>query len=166
MGFRFSLETVLRLKRSLEDAERLRLQSLLADRAQLRTRVDETIASRTALGASLVASLQREFLPGSEMQFAWQRQRACDLQSARLNSSLATVLQQIERQQALLIQRRIDRKALDQLRERQRERYEADAQRRAQSQLEELFLLRRERKVGSAGLQAALKAQKMKAFSR
>lgn len=143
MAFRFSLETVLRLRRSLEDGERLRLQSLLADRAQLQTRIRDTAASRAALGGKLNTSLQQEAVSGSEMQFAVQRLRACDLQSARLNASVSTLTQQIERQQALLIRRRIDRKVLEQLRERQLTRYEAETQRRAQSQVEEMFLLRR-----------------------
>jgi len=146
MGFRFTLETVLRLRRSLEDSERMRLQSLLSERAQLQTRISETIASRAALGDNLNALLKNESLSGGEMQFAVQRRRACDLQVARLNASVATLSQQIERQQAVLLRRRIDRKVLEQLRTRQLSRYEAEAQRRAQSQIEELFLLRRERK--------------------
>ena len=146
MGFRFSLETVLRLRRSQEDGERMRLQSLLSERAQLQTRISETIASRAALGDNLNGLLKNESLSGSEMQFAVQRRSACDLQVARLNASVATLSQQIERQQAVLLRRRIDRKVLEQLRTRQLSRYEAEAQRRAQSQIEELFLLRRERK--------------------
>jgi len=146
MGFRFSLETVLRLRRSQEDGERLRLQSLLSERAQLQTRISETIASRAALGDNLNGLLKNESLSGGEMQFAVQRRSACDLQVARLNASVATLSQQIERQQAVLLRRRIDRKVLEQLRTRQLSRYEAEAQRRAQSQIEELFLLRRERK--------------------
>ncbi len=147
MGFRFSLQTVLRLRRSLEDGERLRLQTLLVDRAQLQTRIGETITSRAALGAKLNTSLQQQTLSGGEMQFAGQRLRACDLQSARLNASVAAVTQQIERQQALLLRRRIDRKVLEQVRERQLTRYEADIERRTQSQVEEMFLLRRAREV-------------------
>jgi flagellar export protein FliJ len=152
MGFHFSLETVLRLRRSLEDGERLRLQTLLVDRAQLQTRISETIALHAALGTKLNTSLQQQTLSGGEMNFAVQRLRACDLQSARLNASLAALGQQIERQQALLLRRRIDRRVLEQLRERQMLRYEADTQRRTQSQVEELFLLRRAReRVGASG---------------
>jgi flagellar export protein FliJ len=145
MGFCFSLETVLRLRRSLEDGERLRLQTLLVDRAQLQARISETIASCALLRAKLNTALQQQTLSGAEMQFAVQRLRACDLQSARLNTSVAAVTQQIERQQALLLLRRIDRKVLEQLRERQLSRYQADIHRRTQSQVEELFLLRRTR---------------------
>jgi flagellar export protein FliJ len=150
MGFRFSLETVLRLRRSLEDGERLRLQSLLADRAQLQTQIREISVSRATLGEKLKASLQHEPLSGSEMQFAGQRVCACDLQAARLHAAVAMVTQQIERQQSLLLRRRLDRKLLENLRERQLLSYEAETRRRAQSQLEELFLLRRAREQKSS----------------
>ena len=143
MGFRFSLETVLRLRQSLEDSERLRLQMLLADRAELQEEIGETAASRAAVGHKLKAALQRENPPAGELHFAAQRERACGLQSARLSASLATVMQQIERQQTVLLRRRIDRKVLEQLRERQLSRYEVETRRRTQSQIEELFLLRK-----------------------
>ena len=143
MGFRFSLETVLRLRRSLEDGERLRLQTLLAERAQLQTRISETGTSHAALITKLKASLTEQALPSGEMHFSLQRARACELQNARLNASLVPLAQHIEGQQASLVRRRIDRKVLEQVRERQRSRYEADANRRTQSQLEEIFLLRR-----------------------
>ena len=149
MRFRFSLETVLRLRQSLEDSERQRLQILLADRAQLQTEIGETIASRAALGARMISFLQQQRLTGAEMQFAAQRVRACDLHSARLDASIANLTKQIERQQALLLRRRVDRKVLEQVRERQRSRYEAETQRRTQSQIEELFLLKREKVISN-----------------
>jgi len=145
MRFRFSLETVLRLRRSLEDSERLRLQMLLADSAQLKTEIERTAGFRAELGVKLSTSLQQHTLPVAEMQFALQRARACDLHSVRLHASLAAVAQHIERQQRALLQRRMDRKVLEQVRERQSSRFEADTQRRTQSQMEELFLLRRGR---------------------
>ena len=145
MAFRFSLETVLRLRHSLEDGERLRLQALLAQRAQLQREIHNTLESRAGLNAKLTAKIQRDQLSGGEMHFAAQRLRACELQAARLNAAVAALTQPIERQQALLLQRRIERKVLEQVREDQRARYEAEAQHRAQSQIEELFLLRRAR---------------------
>jgi flagellar export protein FliJ len=143
MPFRFSLETVLRLRRSLEDGERLRLQSLLAERAQLETAIHQTSASRSNIGHELTASIRQRSLVAAEIRFAGQRLVACDKQSARLHASLATLSQHIERQQAMLLRRRIDRKVLEQLRMQQLKMHEAEAQRRQQSQMEELFLLRR-----------------------
>ncbi len=150
MGFHFSLETVLRLRRSLEDGERLRLQTLLVQRAQLQRELSQTSASRSVLSAKLKASLQQEVVAAGEMQFALQRLRACELQSARLQGSIATLTQQVERQQAVLLRRRIDRKVLEQLREGQLARYETESQHRAQSQVEEMFLLRRAREAISS----------------
>lgn len=143
MRFRFSLETVLRLRRSLEDNERLRLQTLLGERAQLERDISETGASRRALSERLNGSLRQELLSGAELHFALQRLTACDFQSARLNASRVTLSQQIERQQAALLRRRLDRKVLEQLREGQLGRYESETQHREQARIEELFLLRR-----------------------
>ena len=99
MGFRFSLETVLRLRQSLEDSERLRLQALLANRAQLERALGETASSRRAVGNQLKTSLRQEAVSAAELHFAVQRLAACDLQTARLNASLNALHQQIERQQ-------------------------------------------------------------------
>ena len=143
MAFRFSLETVLRLRRSLEDGERLRLQSLLAGRAQLQSTMNETAASRSKIGHELSQCVGRQALPAAEMQFAVQRLAACDTHSARLHASILNLSQQIERQQAMLLRRRIDRKVLEQLRAQKLETHEKEAERREQTRMEELSLLRR-----------------------
>ena len=85
-------------------------------------------------------------MSAAELHFAVQRLAACDLQTARLNASLNALHQQIERQQEVLLRRRLDHKVLEQLRTGQLTRFESEQQHRAQSQIEELFLLRRERR--------------------
>ncbi len=149
MAFRFPLETVLRLRRSLEDGERLRLQTLLSRRAQLQSEVGEVIEARATLDAKLKAAMQQGRLSGGEMQFAGQRLCACQIHTARLNAAAATLKEQIERQQSVLLQRRVERKVLEQVREQRLARYEAEAQRRGQAQVEEMFLLRRARGAAS-----------------
>ena len=151
MAFRFSLETVLRLRCSLEDNERLRLQTLLAERAHLERAIGETTSIHVALAAKLKTSLRQEEPTGGEMHFALQRLSACDLQAARLRASRDSLTQHIERQQAVLLRCRRDRKVLEQLRTGQQTRYESEQQHRAQLQVEELFLLRieRERAIGN-----------------
>jgi len=143
MAFRFALETVLRLRRSLEDEERLRLQTLLARRASLENEVRDTGQAQVALKVALNHGLQQASLPGSELQFGAHRLRACELHTARLKAAASTLGQQIERQQSLLLRRRVERKVLEQLRDRQRARYECEVARREQAQIEELDLLRR-----------------------
>ncbi len=143
MAFRFSLETVLRLRRSLEDSERLRLETLLAQRAQIEREIGDTLESYAALNAKLKQTMEHDRLPGAELQFAIQRLRGCELQVARLHAAIATLAQTIARQQALLLRRRRDRKVLEHVRERQFKQYEAEAQHRGQAEVEELFLLRR-----------------------
>ena len=145
MAFRFGLETVLRLRRSLEDEERLRLQTLLARRAGLESEARATREVRAALNAALKATMQESSLLGGELQFAAQRMLACEIRAAYLAESAATLGTQIERQQSALLQRRVERKTLEQLRDRQRIHYEVEVERHWQAQIEELFLLRRAR---------------------
>jgi hypothetical protein len=48
----------------------------------------------------------------------------------------------------VLLRRRLERRVLEQVRERQLARYQTEAERRAQVQLEEQFLLRRFPRIG------------------
>jgi len=144
MGFRFSLETVLRLRRGLEDSERLRLQELHFQRAQLERQLAATVSSQTALSAALQAAMAKQApLCGGEIGFSDQRLRACQQQAERLRNAAACLDQRVIRQQAVLLERRTQRQVLEQLRGQQWSQYERETQRRAQAQIEELFLLRR-----------------------
>ena len=144
MPFQFSLETVLNLRRSLEDAERLRLQNLLLQRAELERRLTATTSAETALRAALLAAMgDRVPVPGVEIRFAGQRLEACARQALRLERQVTGLDQQILRQQAVLLQHRTRRQLLEQLRNQYWSRYEREVERRTQSQVEELFLLRR-----------------------
>ena len=73
MGFRFSLETVLRLRRTLEEVERGRLQKLLGDRASLERQLCDTRSTQEAIAAAVQSLIQqRPTVPGSELRFAAQ----------------------------------------------------------------------------------------------
>ena len=152
MSFRFSLETVLRLRRNLEDRERLQLQALLARRARLEEDARLTIQAHSALGAACEEALAKNRLAGGELQFVFQRLRACEAQATRLARLAVALGEDIKRQQSVLRQRRVERKVLEQVRERQRARYEMEAQRRSQAKLEELFLLRRTAEAATSGI--------------
>jgi len=145
MGFRFSLETVLRLRRSLEDRERLRLQMLLARKTQLEYEAAITRQAGRQLRENVVQELEQGPLPAIEAQFVRQRSGACEIAAARIRQAKVTLEQQIDRQRAAYVERSIGRKVIERLRERQAERYQSQAERRAQAQMEELALLRRGR---------------------
>ena len=144
MAFRFSLETVLRLRRSLEEAERLRLQRLHVDRRHLDELTSETSKAQGAITAALYSAIGKEApLLGAELRFAAQRLHACILERERLVSAAAILEHQIARQQNVLLQRQVQRKVMDELREQQRSLYERNTNRRAQTAIEEILLLRR-----------------------
>ena len=143
MAFRFSLGIVLRLRRSLEDAERLRLQKLQAERVLLDEQLSDIDSTRTTIISHLQSAMRDQpALPGSELQFATQRLWACDLQRERLSLARARLQEQIIRQQEAVLQRRRERQLLEQVRDQQRSLYKRGASRQAQAQIEELFLLR------------------------
>lgn len=142
MAFRFSLETVLRLRRSLEERERLRLATLLARRSELELEVGRAEELRTGLKAKLQLVMSETSLPAGEMQLVEQRTRGCELHARRLRAALATLAQEIARQTAAYVEQRRDREVLENVRQQQQRRYETEAQRRSQARLEELVLLR------------------------
>lgn len=143
MSFRFSLQTVLRLRRNLEDREWLQLQTLLARQARLEEDARLTGQAHADLNSAINSALGHSPLSGSELQFASQRLHACEAQAKRLATTAVALREAIGRQQSVLLERRVERKTLEQVRDRQQARYEMEAQRRSQAGLEELFLLRR-----------------------
>ena len=144
MAFRFSLESVLRLRRSFEDLEQLRLQKLQGERALLGQQLSTVAAVELAVDVKMRSAMSGPaWLPGSEIQFAMQRLRACRLEQERLSKVIANMESQIAQQQIVFLQCRVQRKVLDQLCERQRSAYVSEAERRMSARSEELFLLRR-----------------------
>jgi flagellar export protein FliJ len=143
MGFHFTLETVLRLRRSLEDRERLRLQSLHFQRTELELQIDAAALVQKRLRAGLNSDMNKAAICGAELQFTIQRVRACESRAGRLRALTAGLDQQIAKQQVLVLERRRQRRVLEQLRDQQWSRYQSDTEHRAQAQIDELFLLRR-----------------------
>jgi flagellar FliJ protein len=143
MAFRFSLETVLRLRRSQEDWERLRLQALFAQRAMLESQMQVAEETRTSLKAHELPSPRASPIPAAELQFVTVRRRACELESQRLRQTLVKLEQQIAAQTVVFVAASRARKVLEKLRERKLSRYQAEAQRKEQARVEEVALLMR-----------------------
>ena len=146
MGFHFPLETVLRLRRTLEDRERMRLEMLVARRTQLELAATSTLEAGGRLRESLVRGLEAGALPAVEVEFACRRDGACKAEVGRIRHATAALEKQIEHQRAVYLERSVGRKVIEGLRERQLEHYQSAMESRMQAQLEELALLRRARK--------------------
>jgi flagellar export protein FliJ len=141
MAFRYPLQSVLRLKQSLERQEEQRLFTIAARVARLRSAIEQLEDSR--LEAQRVAS--EEMIRGSwgaVVQFA----AACDAAAAEAERPLRAQLAEAERQrlEQLTVYKnaRQKREIFEGLRERQEERYDREAAHREQEQVDDTFLTR------------------------
>jgi len=141
MPFRYRLQSVLRLRRSLEHQEEQRLFALAAVvnrlRADLETRQHLDLAARRAALAEMGT-----LSSGAQLQFrAW-----CDAASLRVIEQLKTQLQEAERKRLEQVkvyqEARQEREIFEGLRERQEEIYRSEWARREQQAADESFLIR------------------------
>ncbi|HUL15571.1 MAG TPA: flagellar FliJ family protein [Terriglobales bacterium] len=142
MAFHYKLESLLRLRRSIERQEELRLQSLSAILARLRAELRQLDEGRLAQRRSAQQSLTAGGA-GSMLQF----EVACDSAYLAARKSLQKKLAEAENQRAeqLKIYHEARKKSeiLAALRERQQEAYILDFLRREQQRVDEAFLIRK-----------------------
>lgn len=142
MAFRFSLQTILRLRESYERLERMRLLALTAAVAQLKLEIHaldaESAGAQRRLREKLAGGLS-----GAEMQF----EAACEKLRAEHKKALEEKLRATEKmhakQQAAYRLARQKRRILENLRERRREEYKREQARREQQQLDEIHSIHR-----------------------
>jgi flagellar export protein FliJ len=143
MAFRFSLESILQLRRSQEQLERLKLEAIIWEQRQMRARlegvIERSVESRHRFQQELAAGLT-----GSELQFQAMRQE----NTAAVRASLQDHLLELERSrldQLLVFHKfRQRREILEKLRLRKLEVYAREQSRREQQELDDLFLMRQE----------------------
>jgi flagellar export protein FliJ len=142
MPFRFPLETVLHLRRSLERQQELRLRAANQQVARLRHLMERIEQQSTNLRLQQCGELGSG-TTAAELHFA----NACQATLAQQRIAAQTEFERLERrrdQQKGIYQRaRRERETFESLREQQRIEFERGARRREQRDLDELFLLRR-----------------------
>src|ERR1700690_1463099 len=140
MAFRFSLETVLRLRASFERLEHLRLLSLTAIIVRLR----QEIATFDAQSSRFERE-QRQRLtdgtPAGDLQFEATRKKTRSLQKQSFEAHLAELTRRHQKQQLAYQAARQKREILENLRLRKWSEYRREQARREQQQMDELFLL-------------------------
>lgn len=142
MGFHFSLESVLRLRSSLEDREELRLKTLWARRAALVQ--EEELAGQQALGwlRQLARALTTGVLPAAEADLALRRRVALEKHRHRLLGEIHEVEVAIDRQTEVYQRARRSRESVESVRERRWDEYQLAERRSQQTRLDEIFRLR------------------------
>lgn len=145
MAFQFTLEAVLGYRRSLEEREQRRLESLLARRAALLQQVRQVHDNYRQLQAAIEDTIERQATPAVEIHFALAQQHAMQQQQERLQSDLQALAAEVTKQTGLYRGARQKREVLESLRDAQLRSYRLEQRRREQASLDEMFLLRHAR---------------------
>lgn len=146
MAFRFTLQSVLRYRQSLEARERLHLQSLLAKRAGLLQTLEQARDAQRQVQAAMQRVIQEAPTPAIEIHFSVSKLNGIVRRKEALRSSLALLEGEIVQQTARYRAERQKREMLESLRESQLRDYRVKQQRREQAILDELHLLNRARR--------------------
>ncbi|HUO25936.1 MAG TPA: flagellar FliJ family protein [Candidatus Aquilonibacter sp.] len=141
MAFRFSLESVLKIRASFERLERLRLLVLQA----LANRLRQEIAAARVESSEAQRRLQERMAGGTsggELQFAAAVEQARAARIRALENGLSQVESRREKQRIVFEAARQKRQILENLRARRMEEYRRAASRREQKQADEMHLIR------------------------
>jgi len=142
MAFHFSLEVLLRMWKSREQFERLRLETLAARIQRLRHEIEAVERASREERRNLASTLS-EGVTASQLHFAV----LCTDGQRRLHNlmekQVAELAKHHEAQRKIFEHARRQRETLENLRSRKLEAYRAEEAREMQRQMDELFLARR-----------------------
>lgn len=141
MAFQFALQSVLRLRASLERQEELRLLSAAAAVAKLRGELDRIQTEQVRRKRAVLGELAAGSL-GAVLQYS----SFCDGASLWAQKNLRVQIEEAERQRLVQLGRyqvaRQKREILERLREHQRDAFTVAFNRREQQSVDEAFLIR------------------------
>lgn len=140
MPFHFTLQAVLRCRKSFEQRERQRLQMITREVVKARQKREETRRDRANAQSQFNLKL-RQGINAVEMQFELACDRARLRQIAGLNEQVAKLEDLRRRQLEAFRKAQQQRKILDNLRERQLAAYQLVENRRNQQQMDDRFLM-------------------------
>jgi len=141
MSFRFRLQTLLRLQRSLEHQEENRLHACVARIARLQTDLRSWEESRLQRRANVWTDLQAG-QPGAVLQWSGLWEERVRLHENELRRQLDLAEQARQEQLKLYRAARQKREILESLKERQETAYTSEFLRRVQQDLDEAHLMR------------------------
>ena len=143
MAFRFSLQAVLRLRRSYERRERLRLEIITRRRLHTQQQIDELKSEILEANDRLARTLQAG-MPAIELHLEVAQANARAKRQEVLTEQLAKLTQEHRAQQVAYQHAQQQRQIIENLRARLFAIYQQVQARREQQQLDDLFLIRRE----------------------
>jgi flagellar export protein FliJ len=143
MAFHFSLDSVLRLRQSLEDQEKQRLETLLSRQKGLLDEIERSRDADFEMRLKMQLQLIQGGLSAGEVQlqtfFLHARERHRQFLQIEVHKLQKDIAHQISAYQ----QERRRREVLESVRDRQLEIFQSEQQRKNQAQIDELHLLRR-----------------------
>lgn len=143
MAFRFSLETLLRFRQSLERRQEILLQAANQRVALARSEIENLERYLEYRRTTRSAELNRGAF-ASELQFEILGDDALRKRGQVLDQELSRLQALRDQELDRFHKARADREAVESIRDRQRIAYNEDQKRRAQRHLDDLFLMRRE----------------------
>ena len=143
MAFRFPLQALLRLRRSYERRERLRLEIITRRRLHTQQQIDELKSEILEANDRLARTLQAG-MPAVELHLEVAQANARAKRQEVLAEQLAKLTQEHRAQQVAYQHAQQQRQIIENLRARLFAIYQQVQARREQQQLDDLFLIRRE----------------------
>ena len=141
MAFQFSLRSLLRLRRTYEQRERLRLALLNSSRARLRHDLEEAASQRVQEFEGFMTRLQAG-LTGAEFHLDEASLQQSAKKQHELSALLAALELQVKKQVEAFRESQMKRKTLDSLRERELHAFQMIENRREQQLIDDLFARR------------------------
>jgi flagellar biosynthesis chaperone FliJ len=144
MAFHFPLEAILRLRRVQERAERLKVEAIASEQAQARNQL-ENMTQQFLESRRLFQQQLGDEKFGAELQFEDARSDRVTAARRALEMRIAALEQLRLKQLAVYAKAHQSRELLENLRDRKLEMYRQMLSRREQQDLDDLFLMRRDR---------------------
>jgi flagellar FliJ protein len=141
MAFRFRLETLLRIKRRLEEAAQMELSGLSAKKAEMEQRQRELLDELNSLRGQLKEGL-KQGLNASEYQLCQQALSVKTNELDRLRQDISKIELEIIKARHKLTGIYRERKLAENLRKRQFDEYRRQEARAEQNELDDLMGLR------------------------
>jgi flagellar export protein FliJ len=142
MGFKFSLEGLLRVRKSFEKQEEHRLAAAVGELKRLNMML-ESVREQLISTADRLGKLLAQGTTGADLHLLCLEKSLLERRERALAESVSSALAKMEAQQARLQEARKKRKVLDKLRQKQMVLFLLIEGRREQQTLDDAFLMRR-----------------------
>ncbi len=144
MAFQFSLATVLRVRKIIEEREEGKLQKILFDISTIFDHLERNDAELTECDASRHADVSKSFI-GLQVHDSYGKVRQIKERRKDLERRIEKLEQARDEQLIIYDAARRDREMLTDMREKKRSAYESDMNKREQSTLDDNYIARRGR---------------------